>query len=125
MAIPVFFTAELLPFGDLRGSAIDDATTALGAELKEFFADKGDFVMGSGSDAVVGMTLDQSVENPDVRVAIASLVGGFRGMDDADAVLALAKSFTSEQFKNVTVSLDESSIANHPTGEPADKAGAS
>ncbi len=124
MAIPVFFTAELVPWDDVRGGVVDEAIEAVGAEIKSFFADKGDFVMGSGTDAVVGLTYDESVEDPSVRVAVATLVGGFRDLADADAALALAKSFASEQFKHVTASLDESSIVTHPTGE-SDTAGAS
>ena len=114
--IPVFFTAELLPYHAISGSVVDEAVAAFNNELKGFFSDKGEFVIHEGNQALVGLTYDASVEDPNVPVVIATLVAGFRGVD-AEASLALAKTFSSKQFPQVTASLDSASIATHPTGD--------
>lgn len=114
--IPVFFTAELLPYHAISGSVVDEAVAALTNELTAFFSDKADFVIREGNLALVGLTYDASVEDPNVPVVIGTVVAGYRGVD-AEGSLALAKTFSSKQFPQVNASLDSSSIATHSTGE--------
>lgn len=117
--IPVFFTAELLPYHAISGSVVDEAVAAFNNELKGFFSDKGEFVIHEGTQSLVGLTYDASAQDPNVPVVIATLVGGFRGAD-AESSLSLAKTFSSKQFPQFTASLDSSSIATHPTGESSE-----
>lgn len=122
MAIPVFFTAELMPFQDMTGNAVDEAVGALGGELKTFFTGKADFIINEGTGSVVGLTYDASTENPELVVVIATLAGGFRGISEQEA-LSLAQTFKSTIFAHVTASTDQASIVTHPTGK-GDTAGA-
>ncbi|AOS94936.1 MULTISPECIES: hypothetical protein [Mycobacterium avium complex (MAC)] len=116
MAIPVFFTAELMPFQDMAGNAVDEAIAALSGELKSFFTDKADFIINEGSGSVVGLTYDASAENPELAVVIATLAAGFRGISEQEA-LSIAQTFKSATFPHVTASTDQASIVTHPTGK--------
>ncbi|ORB76938.1 hypothetical protein, partial [Mycobacterium timonense] len=118
MAIPVFFTAELMPFQDIAGTVVDEALVALGNELKGFFDGKADFVIKDGHESVVGLTYDASATDPNLPVVIGTLVAGFRGVSEQEA-LTIAQTFSSKNFPRVTASLDQAAIVTHPTDAAA------
>lgn len=99
MAIPVFFTAELMPFQDIAGTVVDEALAALGNELKGFFDGKADFVIKDGHESVVGLTYDASATDPNLPVVIGTLVAGFRGVSEQEA-LTIAQTFSSKNFQS-------------------------